>query len=142
MREMERNCRGAIIFFCALPFAQFVPLVFMFQAENADLFRKLYRSVGLESGMETFRRDVQKSRRGVNDDDDNDDADPLSAYIRSKFVSHIGFIVEAVVEAVPQSILQMVGIILFKDFTFLNIFSIFMSMSVVCCPLPPTGMCL
>ena len=59
------------------------------------------------------------------------DADPLSDYIKQKTISHLGFIVEAVVEAVPQSILQMVFIVIYGHYNNLNIFSILMSMIVV-----------
>ena len=60
--------------------------------------------------------------------------DPFSNFIRSKLISHFGFIIEAVIESIPQSIVQMIYLIMYhstSQFSTLNIVSIVLSMTVV-----------
>merc|ERR1719499_405465 len=52
-------------------------------------------------------------------------------WIKKKLSSHGGFIVEACVEAFPQSILQMVSIVVYHEHTTLNIASVIISMTAV-----------
>ena len=49
-----------------------------------------------------------------------------------QFASHVGFVVEGVVEALPQSLLQMTAVVMYGDVKPINIISIVVSMCVVC----------
>lgn len=60
--------------------------------------------------------------------------DPFSNFIRQKLISHFGFIIEAVIESIPQSILQMIFLIMYHSsasYSIINVLSIVMSMTVV-----------
>ena len=80
----------------------------------------------VEYGVDDVEVSFTKEQIGMND--------PFSNFIRQKLISHFGFIIEAVIESIPQSILQMIFLILYhssSSFSIINVLSIIMSMSVV-----------
>ncbi len=58
--------------------------------------------------------------------------DTLRLYIGRKFRTHGGFLIESVVEAVPQSILQMIAVVISGAVSPISVFSV---------ALPPPGIC-
>jgi hypothetical protein len=52
------------------------------------------------------------------------DADPLKIYLTKKLRTLGGFLVESMVEAVPQSILQMIALVLTNEITSVSLFSV------------------
>eukprot|EP01084_Bolivina_argentea_P251667 422159_1 len=116
-----------LIFIISFPLGQFVPLFLMIQDIFSPTFIKFYkkhnyRNIFLDEEELKGKNSVRK--KAVSELS-------FSDYIKRKTISHIGFIAESIIEAIPQSILQMVFIILYNDYNTIHIFSIFMSMIVV-----------
>ncbi len=49
-------------------------------------------------------------------------------WINSKLNKHLGFLIESVIEAFPQSLLQIIAIVYFKEANYISIISILLSM--------------
>eukprot|EP01083_Nonionella_stella_P082936 229124_1 len=142
------------VFFLCLPFGQVVPIFLMlytsyptffntyfnrceyqfkFALNSANIFKS--GDSNTDSPSRTYStissNDVEFEKLGESFTAIND---PFSSFIRNKLVSHFGFIIEAVVESTPQSILQMIYLIMYhssSSFNMINIASILMSMIVV-----------
>ena len=56
---------------------------------------------------------------------------PIVVWIENKWRKHMGFIMEALIEALPQSIIQLVAIVYYQDTEILNIVSICISLTSV-----------
>ena len=52
----------------------------------------------------------------------------LNRWIRSKLNKHLGFLLEAAIEAFPQSLLQIVAIVVYQEANYVSIISILLSM--------------
>lgn len=116
-RSSDRDCKRALRCLLVFPVAQFVPLlVWLATAEKKWVLRLLI----------SFNLNAHQSSPPVAT------ADPLQQYLSKKWREHIGFIIEAVVEAVPQSLLQMAYIVARGKATPLNVFSIASSLLTVC----------
>lgn len=105
---------ACLCFLCILPFGQVVPLIVWIGAFKFKWFDKICECLGLE----------------VRDDVKNEAAhseDPLKNYIMMKVVTHGGFMIESIVESVPQSILQMVAIVIYKQTNIINVVSLAIS---------------
>jgi len=131
-----RNQKNVILFIVALPFGQLVPLYLMAVNAFPGKFDRIHKKLGYKSILGGLERELFSAggKRSSNDDDEDDliHGDPLSLYIRHKLMSHMGFLIEALIEAIPQSILQMVFLIMYSDHvSTINLVSIFMSMIVV-----------
>lgn len=68
-----------------------------------------------------FQASEPPTRRG--------DEDPVLFKIRCKVVAHVGFLVEACVEAIPQSVLQLVAMQHAGEVSFFSVLSIILSIS-------------
>eukprot|EP01084_Bolivina_argentea_P265893 450843_1 len=160
-RNSERNRKYVILFLTVLPFGQLVPLYLLISNAFPKQFDKLYKWGGYKNMLhqmqenlffvndtqpESFKHNIRRRKKyditctlTTSDDENNDtisnESDPLSLYIRHKLMSHLGFIIEAVIEAIPQSILQMIFLIMYSSnydsVSTINLISIFMSMIVV-----------
>ena len=62
---------------------------------------------------------------------ENFGGDDLFVWIQITFLKHGGFVTEAFLEALPQSILQMIAILYYQEATTLSICSIILSMTSV-----------
>jgi len=80
-----------VTFACIFPFAQLVPYI---------LFAHSFHWKWMDKIIERLRLDLI----AVNHYDP--DKDPLKQFVQDKIQQHGGFMVEALVEALPQSILQ------------------------------------
>ena len=56
---------------------------------------------------------------------------PIVVWVEKKFQKHIGFVLEALVEALPQSIIQLIAIVYYQDTEILNVISICISLTSV-----------
>lgn len=110
-------CKRAIRCVLVFPFAQLVPVVVWLAAAEKEWFLRLLKRFGLNAHQPALS---------------NNAADPLQQYFSKKWREHWGFIIEAVVEAVPQSLLQMAYIVTRGKATPLNVFSIASSLLTVC----------
>eukprot|EP00656_Telonema_subtile_P004229 TRINITY_DN1191_c0_g1_i3.p1 TRINITY_DN1191_c0_g1~~TRINITY_DN1191_c0_g1_i3.p1 ORF type:complete len:370 (-),score=56.38 TRINITY_DN1191_c0_g1_i3:72-1181(-) len=110
----QSTLQGIFWFFVVLPFGQLVPLFVYAESLDFEWLDAKLRSLGLSSS--------QTPRRCHTED--------LMMYkIRCKVVSHIGFLVEACVEAVPQSVLQLVAMQHAGEANALSVLSIMLSIS-------------
>ena len=104
------------LFICLLPFSQLVPIIIWVFSFEFDWTLDLCRYMGF--------RDMDMSIY-------SDNKDPMKLYMLRKLQSHGGFLCESAVEAVPQSILQMIAIVMTNEVTVVNVVSIGLSISSV-----------
>jgi len=103
-----------LCFFAILPFGQLVPLIVWIGSFKFPWFDTICNKLGLQ-----VRNDVQNETLQTDD--------PLSNYISKKMVMHGGFVIESIVESVPQSILQMVAIVLTRQVNLISVVSLVIS---------------
>jgi len=121
--------RRVLLFFLIIPVAQLVPFFFWFESLHFEWMDKMIRHANLKLSRKPPKMKFNKKQK--------DGKDALWLYLESKFNMHCGFLVEGLVEAVPQAILQTIGIIIQRDsfgndsVSWLSIFSILMSLSVI-----------
>ena len=58
----------------------------------------------------------------------NKEEDPLWLLLKNKLRKHVGFVIEATIEAFPQSMLQMIAMIFYEEVSALNAISVIISM--------------
>jgi len=107
-----------LLWFAMMPLAQMVPIFIWVHSFEFQWFTKMLEFLGLNTD--------QPGTGNLHEDDD-----PLMTWIRKKISSHGGFIVEACIEAFPQSVLQMVSIVVYHEHTTLNVLSVIISMTAV-----------
>lgn len=102
------------VFLCIFPLAQFVPYILFAHSFHWHWMDELIRKLRLDL-LPVNHFDPEK--------------DPLKQFVQAKIQQHGGFMAEALVEALPQSILQVVALVITDDVTsLLAISSIVMSM--------------
>ena len=121
--DMQRFKFFAKILLIVFPFGQLIPLLLMVQDMYIITFTEIYGYFGYKSNLISFSKE--------NSIDNSNNDDQISSYIKKKWISHLGFITEAIIEAVPQSILQVIFIIIHKQYNYLNMLSIIMSIIVI-----------
>ena len=57
-----------------------------------------------------------------------DDDSAMIKFIKRKMNKHLGFVLEAAIEAFPQSLLQIVAIVIYQETNYISIISILLSM--------------
>jgi hypothetical protein len=111
------------MFFVVLPVGQFVPFLAWIESFEFECVDKLFQFLQLHTkgsdDVSTFREFEEAG------------GDLLYDYIQKKFYSHGGFLVEALAEAIPQSILQTIAVLYFGEPSALFIISIFVSICVI-----------
>jgi len=112
----DKYSKQTIILLTVVPFGQLVPLFMWIEAHRFKWLSKALENVGL------LVRD-KPEEYGQTDD--------LLVWIQNTFRKHGGFVIEAFLEALPQSILQMVAILYYQEATPLSICSIILSMTSV-----------
>eukprot|EP01083_Nonionella_stella_P133123 404718_1 len=112
----EKNGGNIALFACLLPISPVLPFVFYFTGSNNTPLSKF-----LEKHCCGFNIEMNPpSVRG--------DASKLRKFMETKIEKHIGFILEALVEAFPQAILQMIAIVVYNEANVIAIISILVSM--------------
>jgi len=102
------------IFLCVLPFGQLVPLLVYVESLHLEWFEEWILWFGFDT---TSSPVIQPGE------------DFMLYRIRCKVMSHIGFLVEACVEAVPQSVLQLVAMQHAGEANLFSVLSIVLSIS-------------
>jgi hypothetical protein len=109
------------VFTLALPVGQLVPIFAWVESLRLPWLTRSVRRLGL-----TPSSDAETAGETASD------ADELWAAIQSKYRSHAGFLLEAIVEAVPQGLLQTVFVVVHGQLTPLNALSLSFSLVVLC----------
>ena len=103
--------------FCwLLPFGTFVAFIMYFASEEAgyDWFRDfLHYFMDLDTDGCVRPRDKDSK---------------MVQWIKRKFDKHMGFILEAGIEAFPQSLLQIIAIVYYQEANYISVISILLSM--------------
>lgn len=102
-QQKWRTKKGVILFIVALPFGQLVPLYLMAVNAFPTEFDRIHKYFGYKSILSDVQRNLfcADDKRSSLKDDEEDliQSDPLSLYIRHKLMSHLGFLIEAIIEA-------------------------------------------
>eukprot|EP01083_Nonionella_stella_P215855 776484_1 len=110
-----RFCRELALFMVLLPVSPLIPFVF-------------YYSDQPDSRLPTFLKEnccFTLSFHGVSH---SKNASKFKQFFESKIQRHAGFIIESLVEAFPQAILQMTAIVIYNEANITSIVSIFISL--------------
>merc|ERR1712166_324879 len=106
--------KSSVVFAVVLPFGQMVPLLIYADNVGFEPIVKMRKALGLSGEKHPTIRDGE---------------DLMLYHIRCKLHSHIGFLLEACVEAVPQSILQLIAMQQTGQPELLSVLSIILSIS-------------
>ena len=112
------NKHKSVVFFIALPFSQLVPIFTLLEAQTS-----LFAGCLTRIGLRPTNNMLDAAPNG---------SDSLWTLLHRKFHSHAGFLVEALVEAIPQCALQIAAVVSAGEFTPLALLSILLSLSVIC----------
>ena len=136
----NRPATGSKFRFCllclmVLPFGQLIPLLLWSHTKvHFPPARWLAKKMIRFMATKQFRGEMDQNPLsleeyypsiGNGNGDENDD--PLREYLKKKTMTHAGFVLESLVESGPQSILQMVAIVVTGQVSGLSIFSIIVS---------------
>eukprot|EP01084_Bolivina_argentea_P246470 412473_1 len=110
------SAKAFAAFCCMLPFGTFVAFFIYFANDESgfECFNEfIYNTLGLDGeGIFYVRNDDSK----------------MVKWIKRKLERHLGFLLESVIEAFPQSLLQIVAIVYYEEATYVSIISILLSM--------------
>jgi hypothetical protein len=113
-----------LVFAGVLPLAQLVPIFTWLETLQLPPLVRAMRRVGLRpSGPEHTAAAAAAAAA---------DQDDLWSAIHRKYSAHAGFLLEAVVEAVPQGLLQTVFVVMYGELTLINALSLALSLAVLC----------
>lgn len=112
-----------LVFFLVLPVGQFVPFLAWIESFEFQCVDRCFGWFNLHTKSKRDDADMRAFEEAG--------GDLLYEYIQRKFYSHAGFLVEALAEAIPQSILQTIAVLYFGEATPLFIISIFVSICVI-----------
>lgn len=120
-------------FIVALPFAQFVPLFNWLESFHFKLIDDSLNYFHLEPSETTYveGREPRLPLGREKDDVDNTDDNALWSFAHRKFKANMGFLIEAIVEAIPQAMIQTCAVVVYGDADLLIVISILMSVFVV-----------
>eukprot|EP01083_Nonionella_stella_P305506 1066028_1 len=104
------------LFICLIPLSPLLPFVFYFTASRDTTLAKFLESHFCGFNITFDSHSISK------------DASKLRIFMEKKLSRHFGFIIEALIEAFPQAILQMVAIVYFQEANLIAIISILLSM--------------
>merc|ERR1719295_1794171 len=111
----EEYCGILVLFLALLPISPFIPFI-MFFADHKN------------SCLAPFLESCCCFNISLNSEYIPDDASKLRKFMEEKIEAHAGFIIEALVEAFPQAILQMIAIVTYNEANYISIASILLSM--------------
>eukprot|EP01083_Nonionella_stella_P001196 3488_1 len=105
------------LFFILLPFTPFLPFIFYYtyQGEDTHLSRFVTWFCCVDISID--------NRSGV-----DENASALRRFFEEKIEKHVGFILESMIEAFPEAILQMTAVVLYHEANLISILSILLSM--------------
>eukprot|EP00316_Scyphosphaera_apsteinii_P004526 CAMPEP_0119305526 /NCGR_PEP_ID=MMETSP1333-20130426/6509_1 /TAXON_ID=418940 /ORGANISM="Scyphosphaera apsteinii, Strain RCC1455" /LENGTH=480 /DNA_ID=CAMNT_0007308641 /DNA_START=55 /DNA_END=1494 /DNA_ORIENTATION=+ len=118
------NRMKALVFFLAFPFAQIVPIFTLLESLRMPVLVRLLNRCGLRPSEYVEPASSQ--------------SDSLWTLLQRKYHAHAGFLLEALVEAIPQCSLQLAALVFgtlhdgAPGITPIAVWSIFMSLAVIC----------
>ena len=107
---------------CTIPFAPVLSFIFYLVGDEDSLTRKF-----IDKYLPCFNfvwHDVNANL--------SDDQSPKKKYLEKKLYKHVGFLMEAFLEAFPQSILQLTAIVYYNEPNLISIISVLISMCSIC----------
>eukprot|EP01084_Bolivina_argentea_P059277 108227_1 len=104
------------LFICLLPVTPLMPFIFYFADTRESPLSKLIENYCCGFNIQMENPYIP------------DDASKLRKFMEEKIEKHFGFIIEALVEAFPQAILQMIAIVVYHEANVIAIISILLSM--------------
>ena len=115
--ENKTFCCSMILFILLLPFGTIYSFLIYFTDNPDSCFTKFFHKI---TGLDVNNSIQHGSLYGGQS--------RMMRWIIRKLSKHIGFIIEAGIEALPQSLLQIIAIVYFKEANYVSIASIFLSM--------------
>lgn len=115
-------CHSALSLLCTLPFSPILSFIFFFVADKDSCLR-----IVIDNFCLCFNFDWSTAGSG-----DSPHLTPVQNYLERKLYKHLGFLLEAMIEAFPQSILQLTALVYYNEPNAISILSILISMSSVC----------
>eukprot|EP01083_Nonionella_stella_P220767 789499_1 len=112
-----RAHNSCLAFCCLLPFGTLVAFMIYFASEETGLecFRNfMHDGLNLKLNNSLFKVKVRDSN--------------IVTWIKKKLDKHLGFILEAAIEAFPQSLLQIIAIVYYQEANYISVISILLSM--------------
>ena len=113
-------CHSAISVLCTLPFSPILSFIFYLVGDNDSCMRIFIDRFCICFNFE-WGHSVGSSQLS-----------PVQNYLEKKLYKHLGFLLEAMIEAFPQSILQLTALVYYNEPNAISIISILISMSSVC----------
>eukprot|EP01083_Nonionella_stella_P173863 601023_1 len=107
------------LFLSLLPISPFIPFIFYYVSDN-DSQLASFMSNHWCFDISFYRHSTTRG------------ASKFKQFAESKVVKHLGFIIESLVEALPQAILQMASIVIYNEANIISITSILISLLSVC----------
>ena len=106
---------SCLTFFCCLPFGTCVAFIIYFGSEESDwqCFSQYLSTMNLKPDGWFVPKEKDSK---------------LVKFIKRKLDKHLGFILEAAIEAFPQSLLQIIAIVYYQEANYISIISILLSM--------------
>jgi len=115
----DSACKQLLAFSLVLPLAQLVPMFTWIESLHFPGVTRTMSDLGLVSSEN--RADAEPGHD-----------DQLWSVIQSKYRAHAGFLLEAIIEAVPQGLLQTAFVVVYGDLTPINALSLALSLVVLC----------
>ncbi|ETO20755.1 hypothetical protein RFI_16459 [Reticulomyxa filosa] len=139
IRYGKDNCGHRILtFVLALPFAPLLSFVFYWASLPNNVLSRWFRKIGLTpheySTNKVQKKTKQRRRRrgggggGGGKEEEEEEGQELSAWLEERLYKNMGFILEAMVEAFPQSLLQMCALVYTSRVNWVTLSSIMLSL--------------
>ena len=116
----EHLWRSFISLIFTLPFSPFLSFIFYLVADQDSVTRDI-----IDKYLCCYNFDWNSQYI-------DEQASPQKKFLKKKLYRHLGFILEALIEAFPQSILQLTAIVYYNEPNAISIISILISMTSVC----------
>eukprot|EP01083_Nonionella_stella_P109443 319142_1 len=116
----DTACHSILSILCTLPFTPFLSFIFYWVSLDDSWLRNLIDSYLLCYNFEWYRFSPDLS------------ANPKQQYLEEQVYKHVGFLLQATIEAFPQSLLQLTFIVYYNHPTPISVFSVLTSMTSVC----------
>ena len=108
--------KSSLAFFCCLPFGTIVAFILYFAGEESEC--------GCFNDFITDNLHLDADNWFTPSNEDSN----MVKFIKRKLDRHLGFLLEAAIEAFPQSLLQIVAIVYYQEANVISIISILLSM--------------
>eukprot|EP01084_Bolivina_argentea_P227906 384993_1 len=114
--DETKICKKIAFFLVVLPISPFVPFLMFFTSDPTSALSKYLNN---QCCFNMYFGDRVST---------DENSSKLRQFMEAKIMKHIGFIVEAFVEAFPQAVLQMTSIVVYNEANILSIISILISL--------------